>query len=78
MIFLNYLFYSKIYLMKLRDGKGEGVLGNERGTVLERGDFCSRGGKEKDLADQQKTSILMGDSGPSDLDDLPPVLKSEV
>ncbi len=36
------------------------------------------GGKEKDLTDQQKTSILMGDSGPSDLDDLTPALKSEV
>ncbi len=34
LLFLADLFYSKIYLMKLRDGKVEGVLGDGRGIVL--------------------------------------------
>ncbi len=34
--------------------------------------------KKKIWPISKKTSILMGDSGPSDLDDLPPVFKSEV
>ncbi len=42
------------------------------------GGLVVEGEKKKILTDQQKTSILTGDSGPSDLDDLLPAFKSEV